>query len=287
MAVIIGSARGDERGRLSGGQAGDQTGREVSTQAWYKTSGGWRVLRAKDPDVAEAIAWDMQAACDNNAIGYDQSENQTLFYAARPYDFDCSKVAVPCETDCSQLVRVCCWYAGVEAPYFYTGNEATILLATGAFIELTASDYQNKSDYLRRGDILVTKQKGHTVVVLTDGPKAYQWGFDMTYALQRKYGTPTDGEIWGQYLFNKKYVPAAGDGWKFGLRASGSALIRAMQKDLASAGYYRDDIDGVVGRYFVRALQLFLNALDPEDPLDVDGYMGAKTVKKLARYLGL
>ena len=38
MAVKIGSARIDENGKAHGGQAGDQTGKEVSTQSWYLNS---------------------------------------------------------------------------------------------------------------------------------------------------------------------------------------------------------------------------------------------------------
>ena len=34
MAVKVGSARIDEYGKARGGQAGDQTGKEVSTQNW-------------------------------------------------------------------------------------------------------------------------------------------------------------------------------------------------------------------------------------------------------------
>ena len=37
MAVLIGSARSDERGKATGGKAGDQkNGKEVSTQDWYR-----------------------------------------------------------------------------------------------------------------------------------------------------------------------------------------------------------------------------------------------------------
>lgn len=35
MSLIVGSARLDENGNVSGGAAGDQTGREVSTQPYY------------------------------------------------------------------------------------------------------------------------------------------------------------------------------------------------------------------------------------------------------------
>jgi hypothetical protein len=46
------------------------------------------------------------------------------------------------------------------------------LLATGKIVEMKGDKYTRQSAYLRRGDILVTKTSGHTVVVLTDGPKA-------------------------------------------------------------------------------------------------------------------
>ena len=166
--VIIGSARIDENGHASGGQAGDQNGKEVSTQQYYLHEKGWNVLRAKEPQVREAIARDMEWACANNNIGYDQNQNQTLYQVAKPVGFNCSLVGTPCETDCARLVRVCVLYAGVQASDFYTGNEKEALLATDAF------DLVNVKlpEELLRGDILVTKTKGHTVVVLTNGANA-------------------------------------------------------------------------------------------------------------------
>ena len=163
--VIIGSARIDENGHASGGQAGDQNGEEVSTQKYYLHEKGWNVLRAKEPQVREAIARDMEWACANNNIGYDQSQNQTLYQTAKPVGFNCSLVGTPCETDCARLVRVCVLYAGVKVSDFYTGSEKEALLATGAFEQV----YPSMPDGLMRGDILVTKTKGHTVVVLTNG----------------------------------------------------------------------------------------------------------------------
>lgn len=287
MSVIIGNARSDEHGRITGGEPGDQTGKEVCMQTWYRDSRGWRILRPRDPEAAKKIAWDMQAACDNDEIGYDQSDNQSLYWAAMPYGFDCSKVDTPCETDCSQLIRVCVNFAGIPAAYFYTGNEADVLLSTGAFLELTGSQYQYKSDYLRAGDIGITKTKGHTWAALTDGSKAYLWSSELTIAMQRSYGTPVDGEIWGQYLLNKRYLPNADSGWKWSLMPKGSALIRAMQEDLQSGGYYKDAIDGIAGKNFVKALQMFLNSLYPDDALTVDGVMGCQTVKRLCAYYGI
>lgn len=172
MSVKIGSARIDENGHAKGGKAGDQNGREVSTQSWYRHSKGWRVFRAKDPAVAEEIAQDMQWACDNKHIGYDQGQRLSLYDVAKPLGFNCKRVEKNCETDCSALVRVCCAYAGISLPNFRTPTEPAALLDSGAFVELKGSKYTDSDKYLRRGDILVTRIQGHTVVVLSNGSKA-------------------------------------------------------------------------------------------------------------------
>lgn len=171
MAVILGSARIDENGKASGGKAGDQTGKELSTQNWYNHSKGWRVLRAKDEKVAEYMAQAMESACANSKIGYDQSQNQTLYKEAAKVGFNPAKVTVACETDCARLVRVCIQYAlemcGINHTMqdFYTANMCDRILKTGYFDELKDS----KSTYLKRGDILCTKTQGHTVIVLSNG----------------------------------------------------------------------------------------------------------------------
>ena len=174
MATVrVGSARIDERGKAYGGRAGDQTGRELSTQKWYLHRKGWRVFRAKDRAAALKIAADMEAACGNSHIGYDQWQRNTLYKAAEPLGFDCSKVKTDCETDCSALVRVCCAYAGIMGlpSDFRTGNMPKNLLATGVFVELKGAKYTDQNAYLGRGDILVTRTNGHTVVVLDDGAR--------------------------------------------------------------------------------------------------------------------
>lgn len=172
MAVRIGSARIDENGKAMGGKAGDQTGSEVSTQEWYKQTAKktWRVFRPINPDVAEKAAWAMQAACDNPNIGYDQAERLSLYNAVRLVGFNPALAKSPVETDCSALVRVCLAYAGITLPNFLTSNEPEALLNSGAFREMIGKEYTESSNYLKRGDVLVTKVQGHTVIVLTDGP---------------------------------------------------------------------------------------------------------------------
>ena len=184
MAVKIGSARHDEDGHIKGGKAGDQTGEEVSTQKWYLHKKGWVVIRPKDAKVRELVAQDMEFACENPNIGYDQGQNYTLYNEAKKYGFNCSMVKTPCETDCSRTVRVCLAYAGIHVPAFYTGNEVEVLKATGKFEILTSPKYTESSDYLLRGDILCTKVTGHTVVVLTNGAKAKSDAKVSTYSFK-------------------------------------------------------------------------------------------------------
>jgi len=162
MAVYVGSARIDERGRASGGKAGDQKqtsipdySGEVSQQKFYVHSKGWHILRAKSSDIALKIAAAMITACNNKNIGYDQSNRLGVIKYGTG-----SKVATEC--DCSSLVRECVKEAsGVDAGNFTTGNEKNMLLKTGLFDALTYSSGM----ILYTGDVLVTKTKGHTVIV--------------------------------------------------------------------------------------------------------------------------
>lgn len=170
MSVLVGSARIDENGRVSGGKAGDQTGNEVGVQNWYLHPKGWDILRPNNPYDAEKIAYAMEEACTNSNIGYDQSNRDSLYNLASKVGFNPGKVKTPCETDCSALVRVCCAYAGIKVGNFNTSNEKDVLMATGKFTLLPYT--QTKSEvYAKRGDILVTRKKGHTVICLGNGSK--------------------------------------------------------------------------------------------------------------------
>ena len=172
MAVYVGSARIDENGKAYGGKAGDQTGKEVSKQKYYVHSKGWRVFRAKDATVAAKIAQFIEDVCANPLVGYDQWNRHTLYNAIKDMSFDLSKLNKKVETDCSALVRTALALCGIHVPEdFRTGNMPQYLLATGEFAELKGSKYTGQSTYLGKGDVLVTKTSGHTVVVLDDGAK--------------------------------------------------------------------------------------------------------------------
>lgn len=250
MAVTIGSARIDENGKIHSGKAGDQTGKEVGTQNWYKHAKGWVVLRPKDAAVAAKIAACMVSACANKCIGYDQYQRLTLLNACKQYGYDPGKVTANVETDCSALVRVCCLFAGIQVGDFTTGNEVAMLMATGKFDKLTAAKYAESPNYLKSGDILCTKTKGHTVIVLSSG----------------------------------KYAGADTVSHEFGARTlkqgTGGSDVKTLQSMLISLGYScgKYGADGEFGGATVEAVK----AYQSDKKLDADGIVGAKTFAALA-----
>lgn len=74
------------------------------------------------------------------------------------------------------------------------------------------------------------------------------WGRATTRALQAAYGTPVDGEVWGQWEPNRAAMPGLTEGWAWGWGGEGSPLIAAMQRDLGVTA------DGLAGPDFANAL---------------------------------
>lgn len=164
MAVVIGSARADERHKYSGGAKGDQRQGdapdykgEVSLQGFYAHSKGWYILRPKNSKIANKIAKAMRTACNNKNIGYSQSDRYGVVKAGTA-----AKTKV--NADCSSLVRTCVMEAtGKDPGDFSTAGEAGALEDTGYFY--SRRSYKNGT-ILYTGDVLVTKTKGHTVIVV-------------------------------------------------------------------------------------------------------------------------
>lgn len=157
--IKFGSARIDENGKATGGKAGDQTGKEVSEQAFYMHSKGWLCFRAKDVSVANELAKAMCDACANNNIGYDQN-NRAIMTMLKKYG-SMDKIKEKTETDCSNLVRGCIYQAtGIDVGNFNTATQPAVLRKSGLFDEV---EIKSEND-VYNGDILVTKIKGHTVI---------------------------------------------------------------------------------------------------------------------------
>lgn len=276
--VYVGSARSDENGKAYGGKAGDQkSGREVSTQAWYKHSKGWRVFRAKDPAKAAKIAECMEWACASPLIGYDQWQRNTLYNALEPNGFKLA-LSKAVETDCSALVRVCMAYAGITGvpSDFRTWSMPAELMKTGAFVELKGTKYTNQSAYLGAGDILVTPVSGHTVVVLNNGDKYEGTVQEKVWTLgERLLKVGAEGEdvrLLQKYLLKLGYsVGAAGTDGEFGSKTADA--VKAFQAD------HGLDDDGEYGELTHAALMDALDLKPADTPQITPEGLGNLTVK--------
>ena len=104
----------------------------------------------------------MTALCNNSKVGYSQYKRDKAYDELEKVDFDPAKLKVNVGIDCSEAVRACLAYAGIDTPNFYTATEPSIILKTNQFTQV---NYITENSVLP-GDILVTKKKGHTVIVL-------------------------------------------------------------------------------------------------------------------------
>ena len=258
MAIKIGHASIDERGKASGGAAGDSTKKEVCTRSWY--SGGWHtVLRPKTGTLAEKSAKACEAACANDHIGYDQGQRNTLNAKAKAVFYDISKITADCACDCSALMHVCAIAGGANLTYgsnaLTTRTMVHAFEKSGDYEKLTDSKYLISDKYLKRGDVLV--KTGHTVMALENG------------ACVESCGTA------------ESTAPAVTYSVQLPLLKKGSVgdAVRALQHLLMGYGYscgkYADD--GEFGKDTEQAAMRFQS----DNGLTADGKVGAKTWAKL------
>lgn len=187
MIVKIAHASIDEHGKVSGGAAGDQTGKEVCIRSWYNKP--WTVvIRFKLLVMRQKLADFMRKVANNPYVGYDWQNRNSLLQYARNVGYDPSKINTPCEGDCSSTVTVGCIYAGLqEKQLVINGNCATtrtlrnLLKNTGMVDIYVEKDYTAKTENLLVGDILLSE--GHHVAVVVEiersGMKTSQAGIDL------------------------------------------------------------------------------------------------------------
>ena len=138
-------------------------------QPFYVHSKGWYILRPKSAALAAKMAERMVTACNNKNIGYDQGNRLGVII----YGID-TKVKTEC--DCSSLTRqVVKEASGKDPGNFTTANAVAVLGATGLFMNKISYVYQAKTP-IYNGDILVTKTKGHIVVVVSGNPRSQSSG---------------------------------------------------------------------------------------------------------------
>lgn len=256
MAIKIGHSSKDENGRITGGEAGDQTGKEVCVRSWY--NGRWDfVARFKDRTKAKKAAKACEHACNNPNAGYDQGSRNTLRAEAKKVGYDLAKIETPCESDCSAFMGVCVEAAGIMLP---DGNGPTtrnlrqILEATGEFEILTAEKYLTSDKYLLEADILC-KEGSHTVMALEDG----------SGASVSNSGTAT--------MYYNVRLPLLKKGSECAAVETLQRLLKARGYNLGKFGPNKDGVDGEFGEATENALEAFQEDMD----LEVDGKCGSKS----------
>jgi hypothetical protein len=256
MSIMVSSARSDERGKYSGGKAGDQkqksktndTRGEVSMQAMYTHRKGWYILRPKKVSHADAIAELGIKAANNPNIGYSQSDRLGVVKHG-------INTKVKTNADCSSLVRQAVREAtGKDPGNFTTANEARVLAATGLFTKIA---YVNQSKTpVYNGDILVTKTKGHTVIVVSGNPRPRVATAGNTYPVPTRTIKLTDPMMkgddvkWIQYhlirlgFLHEYYTDSKG---KKKSNIDGIYGTKTRDAVLAAQKHYGIREDGIVG----------------------------------------
>ncbi len=248
MAVIIGHASIDERGKAKNGLAGDQTGKEVCTRNWYNKNWDYVLIPCSDA-LAENSARICEQICACVLVGYDQNERNSLWKAylktLKPIPIE--KV----ECDCSSLMTYCAILGGANITYGSnaptTSTMKSKFTANGSYTVSTDKKYLESSDYLKRGYILV-KAGSHTVMVLSDGAKVGKTGsgkLNIPKATLRKGSTGKDVKALQTVLNTLFYCGLVVDG-DFGKKTEDA--VKNTQTTLKNMGYYTSTIDGIYGK---------------------------------------
>lgn len=166
--VKIGEAYCNEKGKAIGGNAGDQTGRELRISDW-RNFGQEYVYRFRDKNKANLAAKRMAMICTSKFVGYDQDGEDRVSLAKELDKVNgiVGKLNTMCETDCSALVSAIVQTVGYNVPdTVYSGNIGSALLKTGAFEIYGTDNYTKSSAKLQVGDILV--RVGHHVAMVVE-----------------------------------------------------------------------------------------------------------------------
>lgn len=179
MTYYVSNCGIDERGRISGGQAGDQTGREYRVRTWYDYNQD-QTARHPDERVRYLIAKLAVESANNDNIGYDQGERTTMWEQLRKVGFDPTKIATPCEADCSASTAAIVKAVGFlvddaklqgVSPHMWTGIEREQLQRAG-FTIITGNSVLDPSRLLP-GDIQFNNGH-HTNIFIGEDPAGPQ-----------------------------------------------------------------------------------------------------------------
>lgn len=265
MTIYLAQSSIDENGNIHGGQAGNQSGKELNTTTFYSSSSRpWLfILRAADERVRAEVVKQAKAGVANPYIGYDQWERNTLLSQAKAANWQLANIKTPCETDCSAFGAVCIIAAVYNVLGSSAGDAVYNALYAGGNLPATMNMKQkgqscspyitvvnfNGSGSLQNGDVLT--RDGHTVIVV-DGAIA---GATLTT---------------GTTSVSSNTYPCKG--WK-------GESVKNIQRALINKGYScgNSGVDGDFGKDTNAAVIAFQR----DNGLEQDGIVGPLTQAKL------
>lgn len=170
MAIRIGHASLSENGSVNGVK-GDSTKKEVCIRNWYSKPWEYMAIHP-DANVREKHADAVEAACNNNNIGYGQGDRNTAYKEAKAVGFDIAKITNKCNCDCSSLQNLAALVSGAKGVTYgsngWTTSTMKSALKAAGYRIIESSTYLASDEYCVRGAIYV-KAGSHTVCGLDNG----------------------------------------------------------------------------------------------------------------------
>ncbi len=237
MTLYTCGAHIDEKGRATGGKAGDQTGNEVSVIVYKNYAyGGWDgALRYCGPSTNQVRNRMMKAAyrlASSNLVGYAQDTRTSLYYALKALKWLLRNVKkVPkCNTDCSAFMAAVANVAGVPIKKFsafpdwiWTGCMVDEFTSRGFKWIVKGIDWKSGKGLLP-GDILVN-EANHTEIFMGNKKSGQLYGSSSSSS------SSTSGS--GSSATPSKSVDVVAEEVLEGLWGNGDERVAALKK----AGY--------------------------------------------------
>lgn len=285
MAIRIGHASLSEAGSVNGVK-GDSTKKEVCTRTWYKKPWDYMAIHP-DATVREKHAAAVEAACNNDNIGYGQSDRNTLYNEAKAVGYDLAKINNKCNCDCSALMNLAAVISGAKGVTYGSNGWTTSTMKS----KLKAAGYKIIEDatilassaYCVRGAVYV-KAGSHTVCGLDNGSKykttLEKAGANATTATSTKTESTTvkmeSTTTKSATTTNEKNCTVT---LKILKKGSKNDNVKALQILLNGLGYScgKSGADGDFGSDTLKAVKAYQNAKCPP----ADGEVGSETWSKL------
>lgn len=141
----------DEHGRISGGSAGDQTGRECCVRGYYNKPWG-ECIRYGDSRLASKAAEIAIALARSNLVGYNQAKRNDLYKCLKSNDWNYIKYiksGVKSSADCSSFMYAvwCCIISAIRGQ-----SNAPTTSTAGSFYKSHGFKVLRDDKYLKTGD---------------------------------------------------------------------------------------------------------------------------------------